>query len=177
VATIAKAAALVVKRNISVSPCSFFKIAHRDSVTPIESTIPFLSLKSLCDPSVTLDLFNASRHQAFMLIYKIFREDEWRHLQDQGETDGAPIDVADGYIHFSSAETVRETAAKHFAGEDGLVIMACETGTLGAELKWEVSRGGALFPHLYRKLTVEDIIWEDELPLIDGTHDFPEDVE
>jgi len=112
-----------------------------------------------------------------MLIYKIFRADEWQQLQDNGETDGAPIDVTDGYIHFSTAETVRETAAKHFANEEDLVILAVETGTIGDELKWEVSRGGALFPHLYRKLSLDDIIWEDELPLIDGTHQFPEDVE
>ena len=83
-----------------------------------------------------------------MLIYKIFRADEWQQLQDNGETDGAPIDVTDGYIHFSTAETVRETAAKHFANEEDLVILAVETGTIGDELKWEVSRGGALFPHL-----------------------------
>lgn len=112
-----------------------------------------------------------------MLIYKIFRADEWQHFQDQGETLGAPIDVADGYIHFSTADTVRETAEKHFAGEADLVILACETGTLGTELKWEVSRGDALFPHLYRKLTIDDVIWEDELPLVDGNHHFPEDVE
>jgi uncharacterized protein (DUF952 family) len=85
--------------------------------------------------------------------------------------------VADGYIHFSTAETVRETAAKHFKDEVNLVILACESGTLGANLKWEVSRGGALFPHLYRTLKLDDIIWEDDLPLIDGVHDFPEDVE
>ncbi|MDG1738327.1 MAG: DUF952 domain-containing protein [Paracoccaceae bacterium] len=112
-----------------------------------------------------------------MLIYKIFRADEWQTLQDQGETTGAPIDVADGYIHFSTAETVRETAAKHFAGEEDLVILACETGTLGSDLKWEVSRGDSLFPHLYRSLNLDDVIWEDNLPLIDGVHEFPEDVE
>lgn len=112
-----------------------------------------------------------------MLIYKIFRASEWQTLQDHGETDGAPIDVADGYIHFSTSETVRETAAKHFANEDDLVILACETGTMGSDIKWEVSRGGAMFPHLYRKLTLVDVIWGDDLPLIDGVHDFPEDVE
>ena len=111
-----------------------------------------------------------------MLIYKIFRADEWAVLQDQGETDGAPIDVIDGYVHFSTAEQVRETAAKHFAGEDGLIVLAVETGTLGDDLKWEPSRGGALFPHLYRKLRMEDVIWDDDLPLIDGAHHFPEDV-
>ncbi|MDG2341313.1 MAG: DUF952 domain-containing protein [Paracoccaceae bacterium] len=112
-----------------------------------------------------------------MLIYKIFRADEWQILQDNGETAGAPIDVTDGYIHFSSSDTLRETAAMHFAGEDDLVILACETGTMGGDIKWEESRGGALFPHLYRKLTLDDVIWGDDLPLIDGVHEFPEDIE
>lgn len=112
-----------------------------------------------------------------MLIYKILRADEWEYLLEHGETDGAPIDVTDGYVHFSTAEQARETAAKHFAGEDDLMLLAVETATLGSDLKWEVSRGGALFPHLYRKLKLDDVIWEDNLPLLDGIHDFPEDVE
>ena len=112
-----------------------------------------------------------------MLIFKILRADEWQFLLDNGETDGAPIDVADGYVHFSTAEQVRETAAKHFAGVDDLFLLAVETATLGDDLKWEVSRGGALFPHLYRNLKLDDVIWEDTLPLIDGVHEFPEDVE
>ena len=116
-------------------------------------------------------------HHAAMLIYKIFRAEEWQHLLDHGETDGAPIDVADGYVHFSTADQVRETAAKHFAGADDLFLLAVETATLGGDLKWEVSRGDALFPHLYRKLKLDDVIWEDHLPLIDGVHEFPEDVE
>jgi len=112
-----------------------------------------------------------------MLIFKILRAAEWQHLLDNGETDGAPIDVADGYVHFSTAEQARETAAKHFAGEDNLMLLAVETATLGDALKWEVSRGGAKFPHLYRKLMLDDVIWEDNLNLVDGVHDFPEDVE
>ena len=85
-----------------------------------------------------------------MLIYKIFRADEWAVLQAQGATDGAPIDVADGFVHFSTAEQAAETAAKHFAGVEGLVLLACDADAMGNDLKWEVSRGGALFPHLYR---------------------------
>lgn len=127
--------------------------------------------------AITLDLLPSARHHPNMLIYKIFRADEWQALQENGETAGAPIDVTDGYIHFSTDDTVRETAAKHFAGEDDLVILACESGTLGADLKWEVSRGDVKFPHLYRLLRMDDIIWEDDLPLIDGVHDFPEDVQ
>lgn len=112
-----------------------------------------------------------------MLIYKIFRAEEWETLLENGETEGAPIDVTDGYVHLSTAAQVRETAAKHFAGEDHLMVLALETATLGDALKWEESRGGALFPHLYRKLKLDDVIWEDNLDLIDGVHEFPEDVE
>ena len=92
------------------------------------------------------------------MISKIFRTDEWDQLQSDGETAGAPVDVADGYVHFSTAEQVRETAARHFAGEVGLVLVAVDERTLGKDLKWEPSRGGALFPHLYRKLTTGDVV-------------------
>ena len=111
-----------------------------------------------------------------MLIYKILRADEWEALLEFGETDGAPIDVTDGYIHFSTAEQVRETAGKHFAGEEDLMILCLESATLGQDLKWEPSRGGALFPHLYGKLRLDDVLWEENLPLEDGVHVFPEDV-
>lgn len=108
-----------------------------------------------------------------MLIYKIFRVDEWSALQAQGETLGAPIDIADGYVHFSTAAQARETAAKHFAGEDGLTLLALDADSLGEALAWETSRGGALFPHLYRALRLGDVIWHKPLPLVDGTHHFP----
>lgn len=108
-----------------------------------------------------------------MLIYKIFRADEWAALQAQGETLGAPIDIADGYVHFSTAAQAQETAAKHFAGEDGLVLLALDADSLGDALTWEPSRGGALFPHLYRPLRLSDILWHRPLPLVDGTHRFP----
>ena len=93
-----------------------------------------------------------------------------------GYSNGAPIDVQDGYIHFSTADQVVETAAKHFAGADGLVLAACEADTLGEDLKWEVSRGGALFPHLYRQLRLGDFVWHCDLPLANGTHQFPDDL-
>ncbi len=108
-----------------------------------------------------------------MLIYKIFRADEWATLQTDGETVGAPIDVADGYIHFSTAETVAETAAKYFAGVEGLVLLAVETEEL-TPLKWEPAREGVLFPHLYRKMRMDDVVWAKPLPLQDGMHQFPE---
>lgn len=111
-----------------------------------------------------------------MLIYKIFRADEWQSYQDAGETDGAPIDVTDGYIHFSTADQVAETAAKHFANEDGLMIVAFDTEALGDTLRWEPSRGGALFPHLYRKLDATDVVWVKPYPLGETGHELPADV-
>lgn len=109
-----------------------------------------------------------------MLIYKIFRAPEWALLQSDGETDGAPVDVADGYVHFSTAAQAAETAAKHFAGEDDLWLLALDADTLAPDLKWEPSRGGALFPHLYRRLRRSDVLWARPLPLEDGAHVFPE---
>ena len=112
-----------------------------------------------------------------MVIYKIFRADEWALLRRAGETRGAPIDVADGYVHFSTAQQVAETAAKHFQGEDGLMLLAVETDRLEGDLKWEPSRGGQLFPHLYRLLQMSDIVWAQPLPLQDGAHVFPAGLE
>lgn len=109
-----------------------------------------------------------------MMIFKIFRLEEWETLQKKGVTAGAPIDVADGYIHFSTAEQTAETAAKHFAGIDTLFLIAVDATTLGTALKWEVSRGGALFPHLYRKMTLEDVAWHAAMPLRDGAHILPD---
>ncbi|GAB5432106.1 DUF952 domain-containing protein [Tritonibacter mobilis] len=111
-----------------------------------------------------------------MLIYKIFRDDEWRAFEAAGETDGAPVDLADGYIHFSTAAQATETAAKHFAGAEGLWLLAFEADQMGDALKWEPSRGGALFPHLYRRLTLSEMLWAKPLPLVDGTHRFPQEM-
>ena len=108
-----------------------------------------------------------------MLIYKIFRADEWKALRSAGTTRGAPIDVADGYVHFSTADQAAETAAKHFAGEADLFLLAVETDRLGDDLKWEVSRGDAEFPHLYRDLSMEDVVWAQPLPFENATHQFP----
>lgn len=108
-----------------------------------------------------------------MLIYKIFRAHEWAHLRENGSTPGAPIDVQDGYVHFSTATQAAETAAKHFAGEDDLFLIAVETDALGGDLKWEVSRGGAEFPHLYREMRLADVHWAQPLPLENGRHQFP----
>ena len=108
-----------------------------------------------------------------MIILKIFRRDEWQALRNTGQSDGAPVDLADGYIHFSTLEQATETAAKHFAGADDLMLVGVETDRLGDDLKWEPSRGGALFPHLYRALHLSDVAWAQPLPLVGGAHDFP----
>ncbi|TCP41278.1 DUF952 domain-containing protein [Rhodovulum marinum] len=111
-----------------------------------------------------------------MLIYKIFRRAEWDAFRAAGRTAGAQVDLADGFIHLSTAEQVTGTAEKHFAGESDLVLVAVEADRLGAALKWEPSRGGALFPHLYRDLTAADLVWDKSLPLGATGHIFPEGV-
>lgn len=108
-------------------------------------------------------------------IYKIATTEQWRAADAAGRFDGAPVDLADGYIHFSDAASVRETAARHFAGQAGLVLVAVEAERLGPALRWEVSRGGALFPHLYAPLPLTAVTSVAPLPLgPDGRHVFPE---
>ncbi len=111
-----------------------------------------------------------------MLIYKILRGGEWRAFREAGRTDGAPVDRADGYIHFSTADQAVETAAKHFAGAANLVLLAVEAARLGDALRWEPSRGGQLFPHLYRALALDEVAWHSPLPLWEGGHLFPDSV-
>ena len=94
-----------------------------------------------------------------MLIYKVFRAAEWAELEAAGETPGAPVDRADGFVHFSTAAQLPGRCAKHFAGETGLVLVAVEAEAAGAAIRWEPSRGGALFPHLYRALDLADVLW------------------
>lgn len=108
------------------------------------------------------------------LIYKIVPQTLWRAAEADGTFNGAPVDLTDGYIHFSTAAQVRETAARHFAGQDGLLIAAVQSDDLGEALKWEPSRGGALFPHLYGKLPTALVKWTQPLPLeADGGHALP----
>lgn len=106
-----------------------------------------------------------------MLVYKILRADEWAALQEAGETPGAPVDVADGYVHLSTAEQAPGTAAKHFAGADGLMLLTLDTDEI-QPLKWEVSRGGQEFPHLYGPLRMVDVLRVMPLPLGPEGHDF-----
>ena len=111
-----------------------------------------------------------------MLIYKILRGSEWTAFTEAGETAGAPADLADGYIHLSTADQVPETAAKHFADETGLWLLAVECESLDTAVKWEVSRGGQLFPHLYRALQRSDVLWARPLPDVAAGHLFPEEI-
>jgi uncharacterized protein (DUF952 family) len=90
--------------------------------------------------------------------FKILTADQWAQFTADGMFLGAPIDLSDGYIHMSTADQVAETLAKHFAGQDGWVIAEIDLSGFGDALKWEVSRGGALFPHLYAPLPLEAVI-------------------
>lgn len=112
-----------------------------------------------------------------MLIYKIFRGPEWAELRDTGTTRGAPIDLGDGYIHFSTGAQVVETCQRYFAGIDDLVLVVLDSEDFGHYLKWEPSRGGDLFPHLYRALRLNDVMWHTDLPLVEGRHVFPDGVQ
>ena len=107
------------------------------------------------------------------LIFKLVATGEWRDAESAGAFDGAEIDRADGYIHLSTAAQAAETAAKWFAGREDLTLVAVDPEALGADLKWEPSRGGALFPHLYASMPMSAVVWSRPLPLgPDGHHDF-----
>ncbi len=109
------------------------------------------------------------------LIYKICDGDLWADAVKTGFFAGAAVDLADGYIHFSTADQVAETAARHFAGRGDLILAAVDAGALGGALKWEPSRGGALFPHLYASMPISAVAWTVPLPLgEDGRHLFPD---
>ncbi len=111
------------------------------------------------------------------LIYKIVDAAVWRAAVSAGRFEGAPVDLQDGYIHFSTVSQARETAAKHFAGVEGLALAAFDPAALGPALKWEPSRGGALFPHLYAPLDPALALWTRPLPLgPGGAHLFPDDM-
>ena len=108
------------------------------------------------------------------LIYHICRREEWAAAEATGSYAGSSQDRADGFIHFSAADQVAVSAAKHRAGQTGLVLLTVEAAALGAALKWEPSRGGALFPHLYGELPLAAVRRADDLPLgPDGRHRFP----
>jgi len=108
-------------------------------------------------------------------IYKICDAALWREAECAGVFGGAPVDLADGYIHFSTAGQAAETAARHFGGMTDLLLVAVDAEALGAALRYEPSRGGALFPHLYGTLPLSAVRWVRPLPLdADARHVFPE---
>lgn len=115
-----------------------------------------------------------------MTLYKIVPAALWRSSEAARCFRGSPVDLGDGFIHFSTAAQVRETAAKHFAGASDLLLVAVEASGGGQpsglpmDLRWEPSRGGALFPHLYGDLMFDAVQWVKPLPLgADGLHVFP----
>lgn len=110
-----------------------------------------------------------------MTIYKICTVAEWDAAVRDGVYRGSAVDHRDGFIHFSTAAQARETAAKHFAGLPDLVLVGIDDTRLGGALRWEPSRGGALFPHLYAPLPAEAAISVTPLAMnSDGTHRFPD---
>jgi uncharacterized protein (DUF952 family) len=98
-------------------------------------------------------------------IYKILPRADWRAAQGAGRFEGSAVDHADGFIHFSTAAQAQETARRHFAGQADLVVLEIEADDLGAALKWEPSRGGDLFPHLYGPLAADRVRAVHEAPL------------
>ena len=111
-------------------------------------------------------------------IYKIVPSELWQEARKAGLFKGAAIDLKDGYIHFSTAAQAIETARLHFAGVADLLLVAIDATVFGEALKWEASRGGDLFPHLYADLPLDAVLWEKPLPLgADGLHVFPPMIE
>jgi uncharacterized protein (DUF952 family) len=108
-------------------------------------------------------------------IYKICEQAAWRAAEAAGQFLGTAVDQSDGFIHFSTAAQLAETAAKHFAQQPDLMLIAVDGDALGAALAWEPSRGGALFPHLYGALPMAAVRWATALPdEVDGRRRYPE---
>lgn len=100
-----------------------------------------------------------------MRIYKILPRAAWTAAHEAGKFEGSPLDLTDGFIHFSTAAQARETARRHFAGQADLVVLEVEADDLGEALRWEPSRGGDLFPHLYGPLAASQVRYVTEAPL------------
>ena len=110
-------------------------------------------------------------------IYKIVPRELWQTARQAGVFRGAAIDLKDGYIHFSTGSQAVETARLHFAGQADLLLVAVDATAFGDALKWEPSRGGDLFPHLFADLPLDAVLWEKPLPLgADGAHAFPVEI-
>jgi len=134
-----------------------------------------------CSNAGMHEFANAEMHEArevphemnSSVVYKIVPAELWRASEAAGQFAGSAVDLRDGFIHFSTADQVSETASKHFAGTHGLLLVA--VSTVGLDVRWEPSRGGDLFPHLYRPLPLDAVISIRPLPLgDDGRHQFPD---
>ena len=111
------------------------------------------------------------------MIFKIVEREEWHAACRDGLYRGSPDDARDGFIHFSAAGQVQATAARHFLGVEDLILVAFDESALGDALRWEPSRGGQLFPHLYAPLPTGLALWSKPLPLdVDGVPQMPEDL-
>lgn len=109
-----------------------------------------------------------------LFAFKILTRDQWDRFRADGVFHGAPVDLADGYIHLSTRAQTAETVAKHFTGQDDLVLAMVDLSALGDMVKWEVSRGGALFPHVYGSLPMNAVTTSARLRLDEtGRHVFP----
>jgi uncharacterized protein (DUF952 family) len=114
---------------------------------------------------MTASSFPATGGERVQRIYKILSRPEWARAEAAGVFKGSAVDLADGYIHFSTAEQAQETARRHFAGQDDLVVLEIEAEDLGPALVWEPSRGGDLFPHLYGELPTTTVQAVRDAPL------------
>ena len=107
-------------------------------------------------------------------VYKIVGAEDWAEAQARGRYDGSTADRRDGYIHLCRAAQLAETVRRHFAGQDGLVLVALDAGALGAALKWEPARGGDLFPHLYGPLPTKAALWAKAIRRDGEAHVLPD---
>ena len=107
------------------------------------------------------------------ILYKIVSAAEWRAAEARGVFEGATVDLKDGFIHLSTGRQMRETAARHFAGQDGLLLVGFREEDL-PNLRWEPSRGGDLFPHVYGSIKTALAVSQEPLSLENGVHRFPE---
>jgi uncharacterized protein (DUF952 family) len=108
-------------------------------------------------------------------VFKLVDRGSWEAAASRGVFDGSAADARDGFIHLSTADQVRETAARHFAGQSDLLLVAAAAASLGDALRWEPSRSGALFPHLYAPLPLSAVCWVAALELdASGRHVFPD---
>jgi len=108
------------------------------------------------------------------VIFHICPRAEWEEAQRAGRYVGSAASLRDGFLHFSTASQIVESAAKHWAGKEDLILLAADEAALGGSVKWEKSRGGALFPHVYGPIPLTAVTWSKRLPLgADGRHAFP----